>query len=167
TVLDRLLPLPESQWRQAADTSLEIIAPFLGEVVSIRKTLGCYRIHESNHGMLGDEIIIDLQREWALSEFASRSGFTIPDHWAAREPAHLKYRLASLRLDPTHHPIMDDRAMRLMLMGLKSAWRNPGYNLRSRLFHTVWFPLVALVPQAAAMKIIRLGVLPGRRRAKI
>src|SRR5208337_1353885 len=56
TVLDRLLPLPESQWRQAADTSLEIIAPFLGEVVSIRKTLGCYRIHESNHGMLGDEL---------------------------------------------------------------------------------------------------------------
>jgi glycosyltransferase involved in cell wall biosynthesis len=176
TVLDRLLPLPESQWRQAADTSLEIIAPFLGEVVSLRKTLGCYRIHESNHGMLGDEldsrklrvkIIIDLQREWALSEFASRSGFTIPRNWAAREPAHLKYRLASLRLDPTHHPIMDDRPMRLMLMGLKSAWRNPGYNLRSRLFHTVWFPLVALVPQAAAVKIMRLGLLPGRRRAKI
>src|ERR1700722_16881472 len=76
---DRILPVSESQWRQAADTSPEIIAPFLGDVVSIRKTLGCYRIHESNHGMLGDEldsrklrvkIVIDLQREWALSEFA-------------------------------------------------------------------------------------------------
>ena len=72
-----------SQWRQAADTSLEIIAPFLGDVVSIRKTLGCYRIHEANHGMLADDldarklrvkIIIDLQREWALSEFATRIG---------------------------------------------------------------------------------------------
>ncbi len=176
TVLDRLLPLPESQWRQAADTSLEIIAPFLGEVVSIRKTLGCYRIHESNHGMLGDEldsrklrvkIIIDLQRERALSEFASRSGFTVPRNWAAREPAHLKYRLASLRVDPTHHPITDDRAVRLMLMGLRSSWRNPGYNLRSRLFHTAWFPLAALLPKAAAVKMIRRGLLPGRRRAKV
>lgn len=38
-VLDRILPLSEPQWRQAADTSLEIIAPFLGDVVSIRKSL--------------------------------------------------------------------------------------------------------------------------------
>ncbi|MFZ0246932.1 MAG: hypothetical protein WAL68_14740, partial [Candidatus Binatus sp.] len=175
TVLDRLLPLPESQWRQAADTSLEIIAPFLGEVVSLRKTLGCYRIHESNHGMLGEEldsrklrvkIVIDLQREWALSEFAGRSGFTIPRNWAAREPAHLKYRLASLRLDSIHHPIMDDRPMRLMFMGLQSAWRNPGCNLRSRLFHTAWFPMAALLPQAIAVKILRRGLLPRRRRGK-
>jgi glycosyltransferase involved in cell wall biosynthesis len=175
TVLERLLPLPESNWRQAADTSLEIIAPFLGDVVSLRKTLGCYRIHESNHGMLGDDldprklrvkIVIDLQRESALSEFAGASGFTIPRDWAAREPAHLKYRLASLRLDPTHHPITDDRAARLMLQGLRSTWRNPGYNLRGRLFHTAWFPLAALLPQAAAVKIIRRGLLPGRRRGK-
>ncbi len=176
TVLDRLLPLPEPQWHQAADTSLEIIAPFLGEVVSLRKTLGCYRIHESNHGMMGEEldsrklrvkIVIDLQREWALSEFASQSGFTIPRNWAAREPAHLKYRLASLRFDPSHHPMMDDRPMRLMLMGMRVSWHNPRYNLRSRLFHTLWFSLVALLPQAAAVKLIRLGLLPGRRRAKI
>ena len=174
-VLDRLLPLSESQWRRAADTSLEIIAPFLGDVVSLRKTLGRYRIHESSHGLLGNELdshklriktVIDLQREWALSEFASRSGFTIPRNWAAREPGHLKYRLASLRVDPTQHPIMDDRPMRLMLMGLRSSWRNPEYNLRSRLFHTLWFPLAALLPQAAALKIIRCGLVPRRRRGK-
>ena len=174
-VLERLLPLSETNWRQAADTSLEIIAPFLGDVVSLRKTLGCYRIHDANHGMLGDEldsrklrvkIIIDLQREWALSEFATRSEFTIPRNWAAREPAHLKYRLASLRLDPAHHPITDDRPMQLMLMGLRSSWRNPGYNLRSRLFHTAWFPLAALAPQAAAVKIIRRGLIPARRTTR-
>lgn len=172
-VLERLLPLPESQWRQAADTSLEIIAPFLGDVVSIRKVLGCYRIHESNHGMLGEEleprklrvkIVIDLQRESVLSEFASRLGFAIPRNWAARDPAHLKYRLASLRTDPTHHPIANDRAVRLMLMGLRSAWRNPGYNFRSRIFHTAWFPLAAFLPQAAAVKVIRRGLIPTRRK---
>jgi hypothetical protein len=178
SVLDRLLPLSEPDWRQAADTSLEIIAPFLGDVVSIKKTLGCYRIHEFNHGMLGDEldcrklrvkIVIDLQREWSLAEFAGRSGFSIPRNWAAREPAHSKYRLASLRLDPAHHPIANDRAARLMLMGLRSCWRNPGYNLRSRLFHTAWFPLAAFLPQAAAMKIIRRGLIPGRttRRPRV
>ena len=176
TVCERLLPLPEAQWRQAADTSLEIIAPFLGDVVSIRKTLGCYRIHDANHGMLGEEldsrklrvkIIIDLQREWALSEFASRSEFTIPRNWAARDPAHLKYRLASLRIDPAHHPISNDRPAQLMLLGLRSTWRNPGYNFRSRIFHTIWFPFAALLPQAAALKVIRLGLLPRRRGGMI
>lgn len=175
TVLDRIMPLSESRWRQAADTSLEIIAPFLGDIVSLRKTLGCYRVHEANHGMLGDDLdprklrvkmIIDLQRECALSEFARVSGFTIPRDWAAREPAHLKYRLASLRVDPAHHPLMDDRPTRLMLMGLKSTWRNAGYNLKSKIFHTLWFPLAALLPQAAAVKIVRFGLLPSRRPAK-
>lgn len=176
TVLDRILPLSESQWRQAADTSLEIIAPFLGDLVSIRKTLGCYRVHEANHGMLGNDldsrklrvkIIIDLQREWALREFAGRSGFTVPRDWAAREPAHLKYRLASLRVDPHHHPLMDDRPTRLMLMGLKSTWRNAGYNLKSKIFHTIWFPLAALLPQAVAVKIVRFGLLPRHRPARV
>jgi glycosyltransferase involved in cell wall biosynthesis len=170
SLLDRLLPLPEPIWRQAADTSLEIIAPFLGDVVSIRKTLGCYRIHESNHGMLtGDldarklrvKIIIDLQREWALREFARESGFTVPRNWAARDPAHLKYRLASLRVDPTRHPLLDDRPMPLMVAGIRSTWRNRGYNLRGKLFHTIWFPLAALLPQAAATNIIRRGLMPG------
>jgi glycosyltransferase involved in cell wall biosynthesis len=176
SVLDRLLPLPESQWHQAADTPLEIIAPFLGDIVSLKKTLGGYRIHESNHGMLADEldsrklrvkIVIDLQREWALSTFAKRSGFTIPRNWAARDPAHPKYRLASLRVDPTHHPILDDRPVRLMLTGMKSCWRHSGYNLRSKLFHTIWFTLAALLPQTAALRIVRLGLIPGRRRAKV
>ena len=72
TVLYRLLPLPEPLWPQSADTSLEIIAPFLGEVISLRKILGCYRIHESNGDMLDADldsrklrikIIVDLQRE--------------------------------------------------------------------------------------------------------
>jgi glycosyltransferase involved in cell wall biosynthesis len=175
TVLERLLPLPEAQWRQAADTSLEIVAPFLGDVVSIRRTLGCYRIHEGNHGMLADEldsrklrvkIVIDLQRESALSEFARSAGFTIPQNWAAREPAHLKYRLASLRIDPSHHPLMDDRASTLMLMGLGATWRNPGYNLRSRIFHSIWFPLAAFLPQTAATKIIWRGLMPARRQPR-
>jgi hypothetical protein len=170
-VLDRLLPLDEFQWHQAADTSLEIIAPFLGDVVSIRNILGCYRIHEANHGMLGDELdarklrvklVIDLQRQWTLSEFAKRAGFTIPQDWAERDPAHLKYRLASLRLEPAHHPLMDDRATRLMVKGLASSWRNPAYNFRSRIFHSVWFPLAALLPRPAALRMLRRGLLPRR-----
>lgn len=174
--LERLLPLPESAWRQAADTSLEIIAPLLGHIVSIRKPLGYYRIHEANHGMLGDridprklrvKIVIDLQREWALREFGRGAGLTIPSGWSAREPAHVKYRLASLRIDPAHHPLADDRRIRVMLTGLKSTWCTPAYNLRGRLFHTIWFPLAALLPHAAAAKVVQRGLLSTWRTPRV
>ena len=174
-VLDRLLPLPESWWLRAADAPLDIVAPFMGDVVSLRKTLGYYRIHQSNLGVLGEDldphklrvrVIRHLQREWALSEFASRSGFAIPRDWVARDPGHLKFRLASLRVDPAHHPIMDDRSLSLMLKGIRASWRYPGYNFRARIFHTFWFPLVAVLPSGAAVNLIRRGLLPGQRRAK-
>jgi Glycosyl transferase family 2 len=164
SVLERLLPIPEPQWHQAADTSLEILAPFLGDVVSLKKTLGCYRVHDSNHGMLGGDldarklrvkIVIDLQRENALREFGLRSGFAIAGGWASLDPGHPKYRLASLRVDPIHHPIMDDTRARLMFQGIVACWKNPRYNLRSRLFQTAWFPLVAFLPAGSALRLIR------------
>jgi hypothetical protein len=169
TVLERLLPLPEPQWHQAADTSLEILAPFLGDVVSLKKTLGCYRVHDSNHGMIGDsldarklrvKIVIDLQREVALREFGSHAGFAVAPGWAALDPGHPKYRLASLRIDPLHHPIIDDTRASLMLQGIVSCWKNPRYNLRSRLFQLAWFPLAAFLPLSSAVRLIRRDLNP-------
>jgi glycosyltransferase involved in cell wall biosynthesis len=173
-VLENLLPLPEPQWHQAADTSLEILAPFFGDVVSLEKTLGYYRVHESNHGMIGDsldarklrvKIVIDLQREVALREFGSHAGFALAPGWAALDPGHPKYRLASLRIDPSHHPIIDDTRASLMLQGIAASWKNRRYNLRSRLFQLAWFPLVAFLPQSSALRLIRWDFYPRGRRA--
>ncbi len=177
SVLDRLLPLAEAQWRQAADTSLEILAPFLGDVVSIKKTLGLYRVHGANHGALREglegldgrklrvKLIIDVQREQALREFGRNAGFVVPRNWAAREPGHLKYRLASLRLDPAHHPFLDDNRFSLMLQGLVSSWKSPRYSIRAKLFHSAWFPLVALLPRSSAISLLPFALVPRARHA--
>ena len=98
TVLERLLPLPESEWRQAADTSLEIIAPFLGDVVSLRKTsaatgftspiTGCWVTSWIRASCASrSSSICSANGRWLSSRVSS--GFTIPRNWAAREPAHL------------------------------------------------------------------------------
>ena len=175
SVLERLLPLPDSEWRQAADTALEILAPFLGELVSLRSTLGLYRIHSTNHGAIGGDLdarklrvklIIDKQREQALIEFAARAGFSVPADWVAREPGHLKYRLASMRFDPEHHPFLDDTRWSLALAGVTSSWTNPHHSLRSRIFHSIWFPSVALLPRVAADPLIRMGLVPRQKRAR-
>ena len=73
------------------------------------------------------------------------------------EAAALTDRVAFER----RHPLLDDRPMPLMVAGIRSTWRNRGYNLRGKLFHTIWFPLAALLPQAAATNIIRRGLMPG------
>jgi hypothetical protein len=175
--LERLLPLAEAQWRQAADTSLEILAPFLGDVVSTKETLGLYRIHDANHGALREglegldgrklrvKLIIDAQREQALREYGRRAGFVVPRNWAAREPGHLKYRLASLRLDPKHHPFLDDNRFSLVVQGLASSWKSPRYSLRAKLFHSAWFPLVALLPRSTSVSLLRLGLVPRTQEA--
>ncbi len=72
------------------------------------------------------KIVIDLQREWALSEFASRSGFTIPRNWAAREPAHMKYGWRRCGSIQGIIRSSDDGRCAADAMGLRSTWRNSG-----------------------------------------
>jgi glycosyltransferase involved in cell wall biosynthesis len=174
-VLERLMPLPEREWRQAADTSLGILAPFFGDVVSLKRIFGFYRVHDSNHGALSDisarklrvKLIIDAQREASLRELGRQLGLEIPADWLTREPGHFKYRLASLRIDPKRHPFLDDTSWQLVLGGVSACWKNPRPNLRSRLFHTAWFPLVALLPAPTAMALIKFGLLPRRRVGRL
>ena len=49
SVLLQLLPMPEKEWRIGADTYLSLLSPFLGEVISLHKALGLYRVHGSNY----------------------------------------------------------------------------------------------------------------------
>ncbi|MGH7813795.1 MAG: glycosyltransferase family 2 protein [Candidatus Binataceae bacterium] len=172
-VLERLLPLREPEWFQAANTPIEILAPFFGQVVSIKKPLGLYRVHDANYGMLGgplaarklrSKLVTDLQREYTLCEFARRAGLNPAGNWTAHDLGNLKYRLASLRTDPGFHPFLDDRRLVLMARGVAESWRTPRYSIRGRLFNTAWFPLVAILPMALARPLIRMGLLPRRKR---
>jgi hypothetical protein len=46
--LTELLPMPEAPWRIAADAYLYTLAPFLGEIVTLREPLALYRLHGRN-----------------------------------------------------------------------------------------------------------------------
>lgn len=47
-VLDRLLPMPEADWRICADLWLVLAAAALGEAVELPEVLGQYRVHGAN-----------------------------------------------------------------------------------------------------------------------
>ncbi|HUO04946.1 MAG TPA: glycosyltransferase family A protein [Candidatus Binataceae bacterium] len=170
--LEQLMPLAESQWFLAANTSLEVLAPFFGDVVSIRRTLGLYRVHGANYGMLGtslapqklrSKLVTDLQRENAIREFAARQNMPAPRSHASGDPDHLKYRLASIRLEPKLHPFLDDDRISLMAHGMSACWNSGRYNWRGKLFNSVWFPIAALMPISLARPILRMGIVPRSR----
>lgn len=48
--LDRVMDIPEEEYRLAADAYLANLAPFMGEVYGFRKPLALYRIHGKNYG---------------------------------------------------------------------------------------------------------------------
>lgn len=166
-VLERLMPLDERVWRMAADTPLLALSPFFGDVVSIREPLGLYRIHGGNHGALKSvdarklrvKLIIDSQRECALAEFGHAGGVPMPADRLLRDLGHAKYRLASLRIDPEHHPFLDDRRLSLAMRGFRACMSDSRYNVKSRLFHAAWFSAMALAPSAAVKRVASAALL--------
>jgi glycosyltransferase involved in cell wall biosynthesis len=50
--LDRVLPMPEADYRQSADSYLVGLAPFCGKVVGLRRPLALYRMHGQNDSQL-------------------------------------------------------------------------------------------------------------------
>jgi glycosyltransferase involved in cell wall biosynthesis len=46
--LMKVMPMPEEEWRIAADAYLFNLAPLCGDVGAIDRPLGCYRIHDRN-----------------------------------------------------------------------------------------------------------------------
>lgn len=172
-VLDRLLPIPETEWRRAPDTYLLLLAPFCGEVRSLDRVLGGVRIHDDNQWSmrelhvrrLRDYLDMDLRKAALLRERAGDLGFEYPVDWLLRNPHHLQARLATLRLKPNQHPFPGDGAWELGFRGAAVALRARRFSARKRLMLAAWFLLAGTLPRPAARPLIRAGYLRSRRPA--
>jgi glycosyltransferase involved in cell wall biosynthesis len=168
-LLEQLMPLSEAFWHQSAEMPLCLLAPFFGDVLSIPKVLGLYRVHGQNHGaMTGDldyrklrvKLVFDWQRTFALKEFLNDRGIDTAGQWLRSDCGHWKYRMTSFCLDPEHHVILDDGRVFLVRRGLKAAWRDSHHSWKSKLFHTLWFPAMAAAPRAMARRLAQRTFLP-------
>lgn len=88
-LLDRILPMPEEEFRQHADTYLVTLAPVFGLVRTVSTPQGCYRIHGSNDYACkpADEknkrnLLIYDHRCFALSKYLRDEGIILdPEVW--------------------------------------------------------------------------------------
>jgi hypothetical protein len=162
------MPVPRVD--AGADGPLNTLAPLYGDVVSMDKVLGYYRIHGANDGaqatLAADKfarfIRHDQQRVRLMREHAARLGMTVAGEPLDNAVLHLQYRIASLRLRPADHPVAGETVFRVLRNAVAASWRS-GDGLATRLFLVAWFAAVALLPLALARPVMVFRFVPASR----
>lgn len=170
TYLDQIFPLDDACGRPG-DSICIAAAPFLGDIITVPKALGSYRVHGRNDGAASKldakqfhlHVVRALQRQTYTRRVALRAGTEIKYGAINRSLHYLPYRLASLRIGPTTHPIPNDNAGRIWLDMLRALWVPQGMSAKGKTTIGVWATLVALLPRDMGMKLILWRFVPAAR----
>ena len=161
TALEQIFPIEEDKYRISADGFLATTIAFYGKIVAIEEPLGAYRVHGNNNWCVSMDgkrfrsfIEHDLRKRDLLVEQATAFGYEVIDDLLFRTNTHLWARMASLRLDPEHHPVPDDSILKLIYHGIYSAWFYSDLNWQKRLIVMVWFLVVGLLPMSVSKPAI-------------
>ena len=169
-VLQQLFPIPE-EYKLTADDYLSFQVPFYGEVAAIERPLGVYRVHDSNQWALatvtGDRftrfVVHDLQNFALIKTKAKELGYEIASDLEQRSIGRLWSRIISLKLNKQKHPIKDDSLSQLVYQGIRSLWKYSNFNFAKRLFYSLWFIWVGLMPVFLAKPAVSWLFAPHHR----
>jgi glycosyltransferase involved in cell wall biosynthesis len=153
-----------------ADGPLNTVAPLYGDVVTIDKPLGYYRVHGRNdgaHKTLAVEkfarfVRHDADRIAHLREHARRLGIPLDGDPLDRAVLHLQYRAASLKLLREQHPVAGETLPSIVRRAVRAAWRNHD-RVTAKLFLSLWFLAVASLPRPLAKRVIAYRFAPESR----
>lgn len=156
--LERVLPLEEQVWTTPADKPLLTLTPFFGDVVSLRKILGVYRIHDTNESNLGGRYLDRLHRRLTekpylpetLCETAKRRGIELDPRVIGSTLRLVKMRMSSLCIDPATHPIATDSRFGLLRTGTRALLREPNLSMRNRIANAAWLTMMSVAPSKLA-----------------
>jgi glycosyltransferase involved in cell wall biosynthesis len=160
-ILQKILPMPEVEFRICADTYLSVAAAFCAPVTVLDETMAYYRVHAGNaHRETGP------RRHWQrrklevaqrnndtryalIKKLAAEHGFPVPDsdQWIAS--AQLFERLLLLRSSPPY----ETKLGKVVALILRKVWSERALPLSSRLRVTVLSVLVWLAPRASLRRI--------------
>jgi hypothetical protein len=169
--LEKILPIPERDFRIAADGYLVTLVPLFGPVASLEEPLGAYRQHGENTWAQGNTVVSeklrralvhDMHRHRALREKARELGLEMAPSPGLRDHGHLAMRISSLCLDPEQHPHAGDSRLCLALRGAL-ATRDARLPWKRRAILAAWFLAVGVLPRAAAAKVVAWQIAPGSR----
>ena len=172
SALDMIMPITETDFRQGADGYLVTLAPLYGQVKSIDRCLGAYRMHGSNHSIFGKKVAErarwrvqhDFRRLEALTDQAAQIGLAMRPDANLHDPVHLEERLASLCVDRRQHPVADDSRFALAVAGV-TASLEMNASLRRRAVLAAWFLSIGVLPRQMAKTILLWKLVASSRPA--
>lgn len=175
SALDQILPIDEQVWRISADGPLFTLAPFLGELVAIDKTLGYYRVHGSNlwhsqvrrpAGVLRDAHHAQLMGAM-IREQAQKAGLAAHPRLGLHAPDLVLRRLFFALLD-VPNPLWNDDVRALIQAGIAAALdKRQRLNWRARLRYLHIFIAAAVLPRPTALQIVTKKFLGAREESEV
>lgn len=174
--LSAVTPIDESTWRISADAPLYTTAPFQGEVLSIDKILGYYRLHGANlwhsqqlspRGMLRDVHHIVL-KSIMLRELAQQANIPHHPRLGLHYPHLVLRRLFFRLLGVTNLPWGNDTVPSLVRAGILTTLDGvscPSYRERRR--YLITFISALVLPQQRALRRVAQHLLGTRDKDAI
>lgn len=153
TAVEKVLPIPESEWKACPDIYLTAVNLF-GEVGCLRQPLAKYRLHGRNSLACAEPLAVIRNRlylDHRLYDVLCRltDGKIVPlEDWLGGCPQHWVRRIISLRMDPHTHP-WPDTLPDLTVRAIKATWRQPGRNFRRRLAYSLLVIAYSTLPGSA------------------
>jgi hypothetical protein len=165
--LDEIFPLEEDMDR-AVDSYFLSTAPLLGDVLTVRKPVVSYRMHDRNDGAqlvldiskIERDLIRHLRRSSYSARIGSKYGINVsPERWRFGF-YNLSMRLASLRLAPTNHPLRDDTLRKCMRDWTISVTKPQGLSPLRHVAMALWLFNVAFAPKSIAQTLVSWRFAP-------
>lgn len=173
SVLRRILPMPESPFRLAADHYLVRAATLCGPVHSLDEIGAYYRSHQANGYLRTGLDLAQIRRQIAiindthglLKQFAAMIQF---DGYPARasdawDLPFFALRMTSLRLDPIEYPLAGDCLLSLARRGAAVALRQTQRSVAFRWLAAAWFGAMLVSPRALAWSLAEWFFYPHKR----
>lgn len=169
--LKEIFPIPEQEFPICPDGYLNVMSPFLGDVLFLEDFLACYRLHGANQtswvfdlGKVAKDFEYHDKFQKYLVHAAAVNKFPIPKRLEMRNYIYLRARLASLRFAPKHHPLPGDRSLPLALHAVVSLWRWwQDLPWGKRVLWSIWFLFSAAVPVPIARRVMIWSYSPDER----
>lgn len=174
-VLQQIFPIPEDEYRILADFYLSHVTALFGCVIALDRVSAYYRVHGTNNHELSQPILnlVHIRRtimHWratamCIHRYAAKLGLVNPSHQPddILSVAYVANRLISLKLDPTHHPLEEDTAWRLLLLGIKASSRRFDVSLPMKVLFMVWLGIMVITPKPFAPWMAKIFSFPEER----
>ena len=146
TALEKLMPIPEENYTYSADSYILKRIPFFGKYEMIDEALGVYRIHGKNYSLKINydnyyEMILRINHAYEAYPFfqmqAKKRRIYINRDFLFKNIILLRYRILSLRIEPSKHLFQEDTYTKLLALTVRNCLFHKRYGFPRRLYELV------------------------------